>query len=46
MAFLVDAYVEEEVENAKGGTDKRTVLKLDPRLVPIKAAVLPLNYGR
>ena len=43
MAFLVDAYVEEEVENAKGGTDKRTVLKLDPRLAPIKAAVLPLS---
>jgi glycyl-tRNA synthetase len=43
MAFLVDAYVEEEVANAKGGTDKRTVLKLDPRLAPIKAAVLPLS---
>jgi len=43
MAFLVDAYVEEEVENAKGVTDKRTVLKLDPRLAPIKAAVLPLS---
>ena len=43
MAFLVDAYHEEEVPNAKGGTDKRTVLKLDPRLAPIKAAVLPLS---
>ena len=43
MAFLVDAYHEEEVPNAKGGTDKRTVLKLDPRLSPIKAAVLPLS---
>ncbi len=29
MAFLIDAYVEEEVPNAKGGTDTRTVLKLD-----------------
>jgi glycyl-tRNA synthetase len=43
MAFLVDAYREEEVPNAKGGTDVRTVLKLDPRLAPIKVAVLPLS---
>ena len=43
MAFLVDAYREEEVPNAKGGTDKRTMLALDPRLAPVKAAVLPLS---
>ncbi len=43
MAFLVDAYREEEVANAKGGTDTRTVLGLHPRLAPIKAAVLPLS---
>jgi glycyl-tRNA synthetase len=43
MAFLVDAYVEEEVPNAKGEVDKRTVLKLDPRLSPVKVAVLPLS---
>ena len=43
MAFLVDAYVEDEAPNAKGGVDKRTVLKLDPRLAPVKAAVLPLS---
>ncbi len=43
MAFLVDAYREEEVPNAKGGTDTRTVLKLDPRLAPVKVAVLPLS---
>jgi glycyl-tRNA synthetase len=43
MAFLVDAYHEEEAPNAKGGTDKRTVLRLDPRLAPVKAAVLPLS---
>ncbi|UOQ59140.1 glycine--tRNA ligase [Leucobacter rhizosphaerae] len=43
MAFLVDAYREEEVPNAKGGTDTRTLLALDPRLAPIKAAVLPLS---
>ncbi|MER7115550.1 glycine--tRNA ligase [Saccharomonospora azurea] len=43
MAFLVDAYTEDEVPNAKGGVDKRTVLKLDPRLAPFKVAVLPLS---
>nr|WP_239591765.1 glycine--tRNA ligase [Mycolicibacterium tusciae] len=43
MAFLVDAYHEDEAPNAKGGVDKRTVLRLDPRLAPIKAAVLPLS---
>jgi len=43
MAFLVDAYAEDEAPNAKGGVDKRTVLRLDSRLAPIKAAVLPLS---
>ncbi|MBO0866427.1 MAG: glycine--tRNA ligase [Mycobacterium sp.] len=43
MAFLVDAYVEDEAPNAKGGMDKRTVLRLDPRLAPVKVAVLPLS---
>ena len=43
MAFLVDSYHEDEAPNAKGGVDKRTVLKLDPRLAPVKAAVLPLS---
>jgi glycyl-tRNA synthetase len=43
MAFLIDSYHEDEAPNAKGGIDKRTVLKLDPRLAPVKAAVLPLS---
>ena len=43
MAFLCDAYTEEQVPNAKGGTDTRTMLKLDRRLAPVKAAVLPLS---
>jgi glycyl-tRNA synthetase len=43
MAFLCDAYTEEQVPNAKGGTDTRTVLKLDRRLAPVKVAVLPLS---
>jgi glycyl-tRNA synthetase len=43
MAFLVDSYHEDEAPNSKGGVDKRTVLKLDPRIAPVKAAVLPLS---
>jgi glycyl-tRNA synthetase len=43
MAFLVDAYHEDEAPNSKGGVDKRTVLRLDRRLAPVKAAVLPLS---
>ena len=43
MAFLIDAYNEEEAPNAKGGTDTRVVLKLDYRLAPVKVAVLPLS---
>ena len=43
MAFLVEAYTEDEAPNTKGGVDVRTVLKLDPRLSPVKAAVLPLS---
>ena len=43
MTFLVDAYAEDEAPNSKGGVDKRTVLRLDHRLAPVKAAVLPLS---
>ena len=43
MAFLVDAYAEDEAPNTKGGVDRRTVLRLDPRLAPVKVAVLPLS---
>ena len=43
MAFLLDAYTEDEAPNTKGGMDKRVVLKLDRRLAPVKAAVLPLS---
>jgi glycyl-tRNA synthetase len=43
MTFLVDAYSEDEAPNTKGGVDKRVVLRLDPRLAPVKVAVLPLS---
>jgi glycyl-tRNA synthetase len=43
LAFLVDAYDEELVEREGAGEGElRTVLRLHPRLAPIKAAVLPL----
>jgi glycyl-tRNA synthetase len=38
LAFLLAAYHEEEVKG-----EKRTVLRLDPRLAPVKVAVLPLS---
>jgi glycyl-tRNA synthetase len=41
LAFLVDAYDEEMVDEEKG--DMRTVLRLHPALAPIKCAVLPLS---
>lgn len=37
MAFLLDAYYEEEVNG-----EQRSVLKFHPKLAPIKAAILPL----
>ena len=37
LAFMVDAYDEEEVEGRE-----RVVLRLHPRLAPVKVAVLPL----
>jgi glycyl-tRNA synthetase len=43
MAFLIEAYDEDEAPNTKGGVDKRLVLRLDHRLAPVKAAVLPLS---
>ncbi len=43
LAFLLDAYAEDEAPDAKGKLEKRTVLRLDPRLAPVKVAVLPLS---
>lgn len=39
LAFLIDAYNEEELEDG----ETRVVLKLHPALAPVKAAVLPLS---
>ncbi|MEA2485521.1 MAG: glycyl-tRNA synthetase [Actinomycetota bacterium] len=43
LAFLVDAYAEEEAPTATGKVEKRTLLRLDKRLAPTKVAVLPLS---
>jgi glycyl-tRNA synthetase len=43
LAFMIDAYREEEAPTAKGGTEKRTVLALHPDLAPYKVAILPLS---
>jgi glycyl-tRNA synthetase len=42
MAFLVDAYCEEEAPTAEGGVETRIVLRLHPKLAPTKAAIFPL----
>jgi glycyl-tRNA synthetase len=52
LAFLVDAYDEEVVQGAVGANqtasedrksgETRTVLRLHPRMAPVKAAVMPL----
>lgn len=43
LAFLLAAYDEDEVPDDKGKAEKRTVLRLHPRLAPYQAAVLPLS---
>src|SRR5690625_4457856 len=43
LAFLVDAYDGDDAPNAHGSPTSRTVLRLDPRIAPVKVAVLPLS---
>jgi len=42
LAFLCEAYTEDEAPDEHGNPQPRTVMKLHPRLAPIKAAVFPL----
>jgi glycyl-tRNA synthetase len=42
LAFLCEAYTEDEAPDEHGKLQSRVVLKLHPRLAPIKAAILPL----
>jgi glycyl-tRNA synthetase len=43
LAFMLEAYDEDQAPNTKGGVDTRVVMRFDKRLAPIKAAVLPLS---
>jgi len=43
LAFLLEAYTEDEAPDAKGVLEKRTLMRLDYRLAPVKVAVLPLS---
>ena len=43
LAFMLDSYVEDEAPNAKGKLEKRTVMRFDHRIAPVKVAVLPLS---
>jgi glycyl-tRNA synthetase len=42
LAFLCEAYTEDEAPDEKGKMQTRTVMKFHPRVAPIKAAVFPL----
>ena len=42
LTVLLDAYDEEKTTDVNGKEDTRTVLRLDPKLAPMKAAILPL----
>ncbi len=42
MAFLCNAYDEDEAPTSDGKAEKRTVLHFHPKLAPIKCAVFPL----
>ena len=42
LAFLCEAFAEDQAPNDKGQMETRTVLRLHPRLAPVKAAVFPL----
>ncbi|NLF31452.1 MAG: glycine--tRNA ligase [Planctomycetes bacterium] len=42
LAFLCEAYSEDEAPDENGVMQKRVVMKFHPRLAPVKAAVFPL----
>ena len=42
LAFLCQAYTEDQAPDENGKMQERVVMKLHPRLAPIKAAVFPL----
>jgi glycyl-tRNA synthetase len=42
LALICEAYAEDEAPDEKGKMETRTVLRLHPRIAPIKCAVFPL----
>jgi len=42
LAVVCAGYAEEEVKDDKGNVETRVVLRLSPRIAPVKVAVLPL----
>jgi len=42
LAFLCEAYTEDEAPDEKGAMQKRTLMKFHPRIAPVKVAVFPL----
>ena len=42
LAFICDAFDEEEITNEKGKTETRTVMRFHPRIAPVKVGVFPL----
>jgi glycyl-tRNA synthetase len=42
LAFLCEAYHEDQAPDDKGDMQTRTVMKFHPRIAPVKAAVFPL----
>ncbi len=42
LAFLCEAYTEDAIPDEKGVPQPRVVMKLHPRLAPVKAAIFPL----
>ena len=42
LALLCEAFDEEDVVDSKGKTETRTVMRLNPKIAPIKAAIFPL----
>ncbi len=42
LAFLCEAYYEDQQPDEKGEMQERTVMRFHPRLAPVKAAVFPL----
>ena len=43
MTFMTNAFEEEEIDMGNGKIETRSVLRLNPKLAPVKVAILPLS---